>query len=405
MVAVSPVKRDEVHRALECLYDNVALAAEPLLERFPQLPALARLDERAERARALILEAVEVLRPARGAPFGSPESRLYDILSLRYVENLQLTQVGRELSLSRRQVYRDLAEAEEQLTRVLASWMGGSLPDDASKSGRPSDELAALSGRVNLQHLLGEAVAVVRPLATKLGVQVTAPADVADQDLVSADASVLKHVIVQALSAAIQSRPRGGVVLAMEGSGGERRLSVSPKHQTGSLPREVLEGAERLAVAQGIDFRVVESAGGAVRVLLSLPRTQTGSVLVIEDNPGAVELYRRFLAGTGWQVSDQPDARLALETARRSRPDVVILDIIMPGADGWSVIRELREHRETAALPLIVCSVLEDPRLAEALGASAYLKKPVSRAGLLAALDECLPLSPFPRDSDSEQRP
>ena len=78
-----PITRDDIHQALEALYDNVQLADCPLVQRFPGLADIARLDERAERARALFLEAIEVLRPARAVPFGSPESRFYDLLTLR----------------------------------------------------------------------------------------------------------------------------------------------------------------------------------------------------------------------------------------------------------------------------------------------------------------------------------
>jgi len=153
-----PISRDDVHQALEALYDNVQLAKCDIVRRFSRLAVIGRLDERAERARALFLEAIEVLRPARSVPFGSPESRFYDLLSLRYVENLTLPQVMRELSLSRRQVYRDLAKAEEKLAQVLASWLQAQDEEpETSRQRLLSDELAALSaaaGEVQLAALL-----------------------------------------------------------------------------------------------------------------------------------------------------------------------------------------------------------------------------------------------------------
>ncbi len=99
---------------------------------------------------------------------------------------------------------------------------------------------------------------------------------------------------------------------------------------------------------------------------------------------------RRFLSSGAWQVSTVPNPRVAFEVAKRARPDLIILDIIMPGIDGWSIIKALREHPDTAHTPLVVCSVLEDPKLAEALGASAYLKKPISQGELLSALNRSL---------------
>ena len=121
-----------------------------------------------------------------------------------------------------------------------------------------------------------------------------------------------------------------------------------------------------------------------------LRRGEAISILVVEDNPGAVELCRRYLSGGSWRLSSVPNPRLAFDVAARSQPDVIILDIIMPGVDGWSVIKTLHGHEETAAIPLVVCSVLADPQLATSLGASVCLSKPVGRAELLAALNSCL---------------
>ncbi|MHB0874783.1 MAG: response regulator [Anaerolineae bacterium] len=392
MAADMCLNREEVHAALESLYDNVALAGAPLLQCFPQLQAVARVDERAERARAMLLEAIEVMRPARGAPFGSAGSRSYDILSLRYVENLPLPGVGKELSLSRRQVYRDLAGAEAQLTEVLWSWREGSTrPVAAPAADLLSSELTSLAGQphpVSLVTLIDEALALLAPLAARLGVAVERRAPGDENVLALADGPMLKQVLVLMLSGAVQSEPRSAVTVDVEPVGDACEVTVSFSGAT-HLRRDMMDNAKTLAASQrmGCTLRLDDSP---MRAAVRLRRGQPVSVLVVEDNPGAVELYRRFLSSGAWQVSTVPNPRVAFEVAKRSRPDLIILDIIMPGIDGWSIIKALREHPDTAHTPLVVCSVLEDPQLAEALGASAYLKKPVTQGELLSALNRSL---------------
>jgi CheY-like chemotaxis protein len=68
------------------------------------------------------------------------------------------------------------------------------------------------------------------------------------------------------------------------------------------------------------------------------------------------------------------------------QPDVINLDVMMPGIDGWELLQRLKTLRETHLIPVIICSVIYDPELAFALGASQYGPKPVTREVLLHAL-------------------
>ena len=74
----------------------------------------------------------------------------------------------------------------------------------------------------------------------------------------------------------------------------------------------------------------------------------------------------------------------------RIHPDVVILDVMMPGRDGWEVLQTLRRSEAGAEARVLVCSIINDPQLAKALGANGFLHKPVDRASLLQALDRLI---------------
>ena len=65
------------------------------------------------------------------------------------------------------------------------------------------------------------------------------------------------------------------------------------------------------------------------------------------------------------------------------------MDVMLPHIDGWDLLGRLREHPQTHGIPIVVCSILAEEQLALDLGAAAFIRKPVSREGLLATLDRC----------------
>jgi CheY-like chemotaxis protein len=93
-----------------------------------------------------------------------------------------------------------------------------------------------------------------------------------------------------------------------------------------------------------------------------------------------------YLEGVGLRLERATDGVEALTLANEVRPAALVLDIRLPGLDGWQVLDRLREDPETADIPTIVASVVDDRARGLALGAAAYLLKPVSRDDLLAAL-------------------
>jgi DNA-binding response OmpR family regulator len=113
-------------------------------------------------------------------------------------------------------------------------------------------------------------------------------------------------------------------------------------------------------------------------------------VLVVEDDPTVAEVVARYLVREGYAVESVADGRLALERALASPPDVVLLDLMIPGLDGYEVCRRLRE---TMPVPIIMLTAKgsEDDRIAGLeLGADDYVSKPFSPRELMARVKAVL---------------
>ncbi len=100
-------------------------------------------------------------------------------------------------------------------------------------------------------------------------------------------------------------------------------------------------------------------------------------VLCIDDDPQVISLYQRYLQPNGYTVVALTEPHRAIEVARAVKPFAITLDIMMPGKDGWDVITELRNQPDTAAIPVIICSILEEEEKGFSLGAADYLVKPI----------------------------
>jgi CheY-like chemotaxis protein len=117
-----------------------------------------------------------------------------------------------------------------------------------------------------------------------------------------------------------------------------------------------------------------------------VPQSGSTSIVVIEDDRPSLDLLTAYLSGAAITVVTARDGQSGLEAVRRDRPSAVLLDIRMPGIDGWEVLAALKEDPETAPIPVVVVSIVDERSRGAALGAAGYLVKPVSRDDLLGAL-------------------
>ncbi|HEX2906388.1 MAG TPA: response regulator, partial [Phototrophicaceae bacterium] len=114
--------------------------------------------------------------------------------------------------------------------------------------------------------------------------------------------------------------------------------------------------------------------------------TGASTVLVIDDDASVRELVSRFLTKEGFNVRVAVTGRGGVRLAHELKPDVITLDGMMPGLDGWAVLTSLKADPELTNIPVVMMTIVSDKNLGYALGASDYLTKPVDRDRLVGIL-------------------
>lgn len=373
----------QVVSALKSLYDFPALLQHPLARLLA--PADLTPERRSSFLRLCLMEAIGAV--SRGAPSSATGARLHQALQLRYVEGCTMPEVARELALSERQAHRCIRQGELEVAALL--WARHR--QAAAEATRSRDEsldrevqrLALAPAAAPLAEALDQAITTLAPLLKAEGarVEVAGTAGL----MARADLSGLRQCLTALLSYAAQSCDSVSVSAAQEGAevALDIRCAGRARAQPGALA-PLLATASALAEAIGAQL-LAQDADGRPRFRLRMPAADVRTVLVIDDNEGLVDLFERYLAAGNLRVTGARNAEDGVRLALAG-PAVIVLDILMPGTDGWTLLARLKAEPDTAGVPVIVCSVFNDPHLAYTLGAAAFLPKPVSRSALLGTL-------------------
>lgn len=116
-------------------------------------------------------------------------------------------------------------------------------------------------------------------------------------------------------------------------------------------------------------------------------------VLIAEDEPSILESLDFILRRAGWSVESVTDGEAVLESMRRSRPRVLVLDVMLPKRSGFDVLKQIRSESETKDIPVLILTAKgqqQDRRIAEELGADGFVTKPYSNAEVVGAVRQLL---------------
>ncbi len=109
-------------------------------------------------------------------------------------------------------------------------------------------------------------------------------------------------------------------------------------------------------------------------------------VLVVDDDPVMRDLLTRHLEREGLETTSADSGATGIATARELLPDAIVLDILMPEMDGWTVLSQLKQDHELQHIPVILVTMVEERQTGYALGASDYITKPVDKTKLLSTI-------------------
>jgi signal transduction histidine kinase/CheY-like chemotaxis protein len=281
----------------------------------------------------------------------------------------------------------------------------------------------------DLRGLVTETIAGLRPLAERKHLTISSNGDA---ERLVADRGRVRQVLYNLLSNAIKFTPDGGSIRveavladrAVKLSVTDTGTGIAPEdqvvifdefRQVGAIgERQAGTGlglalARRLVEAHGGQIELESALGAGSRFTITFPQTGAAmaadaaparepdtaardagpagrDVLVIEDDPSAVRLLRTYLESDGYGVRFFRDGPSGIAAARSQAPAAIILDILLPGSDGWEVLRELKADPQLRDVPVIIVTVVDERGLGLALGAVDYFLKPVDRTALLDRL-------------------
>ena len=289
---------------------------------------------------------------------------------------------------------------------------------------------------------LPEVLSTIQPLA--MGKDIRVEQKVESKCPVKADRVRFKQVLYNLLSNAVKFTPKGGLVSIecvdiwdfVQVSVSDTGIGIRPEDQTVIFDefRQVEGSADRVQEGTGLGLaitkRLVEQQGGqisveselgkgsrftftlvaaeaaseaqaAVKPLTASEITDSGRliplVLIVDDEGPARELLASCLEPQ-YRVAMAESGPEALKKAQQLRPDAITLDVLMPSSNGFETLAALRKNSETAHIPVIILSIVDQKQVGFALGAADYLLKPVRKPALLEAIRRHVPSPP---DDDS----
>jgi CheY-like chemotaxis protein len=361
-----------------------------------------------------IIQAISQLEYPDDSPANIRTERDNEVLRHRYILRLTQEETADRLYMSVRSVRRAQRIATHALARQIWDYrlarnsVAGEKTDQSttisSASDHPStgndidwqsqvkEELAALQANspeaiVDVQEAIEWAIAMESPLLASLGSVLTTDMP-QDQLLAVMHPTILRQILIMAISQ-----------MTHDVESSEVNISVRPSRDYVSI----LVKCPTIPEQEAPDFRVIEEIvalkNGATNIsidegqmILQIDIQAAGktTVLVIDDNADLVHFYKRCTVGTRYRIIHAAQGERSCEAIAAAEPDIIILDIILPDVDGWELLSRLQKNQKTRALPVIICSIVVEEKLAMALGARAYLSKPVERHDLIQALDRAL---------------
>jgi signal transduction histidine kinase/CheY-like chemotaxis protein len=322
-------------------------------------------------------------------------------------------------------------EQKQSLERVQrnAKMLLGLINDVLDISKIEAGKMEITRETIEVRALLNQVQSDFAQAAAKKGLKLTTETA---QDLgrVTSDASRLTQILANLVGNALKFTDRGSILVRAEPREHDRWALIVedtgigiPEEEQETIFEEFRQGepeehhgrggtglglaiARKVILALGGTISVESARGKGARFTVLLPRELPAeaaapsreipvipavpdsqkTVLIVDDDEGVREFLAFELKTYGLKILEAADGRKGLETARKEKPDAILLDILMPELDGWETLRALKQLTETRSIPVVILSVVENRAFGISLGAVEHLVKPVERPALLLAL-------------------
>jgi CheY-like chemotaxis protein len=404
----------EVRKALIHLYDPAALRHSPLVPLFN----LKNSTDIPSELREKLNRSIEALRPKTDIPSESNAWRLYNILYYRFTEQSPQSEVASDLALGIRQLRRQEKIALEMLSEYLwseynldedqAAGFLSLIPVDRTEIGdrMPSrdEELDWLDRNTpfeefDIREILQDVLRKLNPIFVEQGMAISV--DVITQPArVNGKSTEIRQAVMNLLSVAAFFAYEGQIFVEIDKPDQKGFLHLGIRTTTGATRSMDNKKAEDLKIAS----RLIQLSRGeliiqqspekdrpfiAEIVLLSNEQIQ---VVALDDNVDTLELLKRYLSDTRYNFIGTSNPSIFFSQIESEIPDVIILDVMLPGIDGWEILGRLRENPRTQRVPVIISTILHQEQLAIVLGATEFIHKPINREKLILQLDRLIDL-------------
>ena len=366
-------------------------------------------------AQTKIVQGIEALKPGEDVPPASRTARLYEILHSRFVLRLTLEETAMRLHMSLSSTWREqrsaihfltsefwrqqqasLHEREPQTANPLPP-QNGSQKQESEWHSQTKRELAALQSHApdvvsNVGKLLQQVCELENPLAAKRDVRLEIGQIKPDLEA-ALHPSILRQILITAIGEFLKHMSGGKISLFARLEDGGILVTLAASITSGEIHfKETL--LSNLPLPEDASAEIHQD-GRSVFVWVRLPPViDRLNVLVLDDNLDMIHFYQRSTEGTNYRIVAFEWGEGLIEAIQRVKPDLIILDVMLPTSDGWELLMQIHADRGARHIPVIVCSVVKGEELALSLGAALYLSKPVPPQDFIKALDSVLAQTP-----------
>ncbi len=318
----------------------------------------------------------------------------------------------------------DMGKIESNARHLL-----GLINDVLDLSKVESGKMEVFTETFDVADMVREVAATVQGLVGKKANTLVLDAG-ADLGAMRSDVTKIRQILLNLLSNAAKFTERGTITLSVRRDGGQMVFQVADdgigmteeqlaklfqrfQQADASTTRKFGGTGLGLSITKvfstmlGGDVAVTSAPGQGSAFTVSLPaeieaagaRPEPGDlrpvsdkersdlVLVVDDDPAQRDLMSRFLEREGFSARLAPDGQTGLAMAKALRPRAILLDVMMPGMDGWSVLARLKADPDLARIPVVMVTFVGERGLATSLGAADYVPKPVEWEAFRGVMD------------------